>query len=1026
MHNTDINDHKSNVDTCDQPEKEGRLSVEINTGDISVCGQKNDYHILHNHLDGDNLADKKKFNQLCTNNIEENNDTLSILQRNNSSSMRESGEHISSADSNLCSSNAETSFSKRVTKDGNIKYRLENQNNNLDSMNEIASPDMGNGNCLDRNYDNSCVYESYQSSGQNYYSLTDISRYQNFFCNNVDSNEVKMYLDGQFQVSNANQNGYQQQIDTSNFTSAADSSQTQASENMYKNYMMKEHSEGINSSAVYEDEFSTNFKNQINYENQENLLNKSSNYKNQINNFEAQENLNKKTFFTRNNGAKSENAENFVDLGRETHDHEDISNTKNFAIRDENINLTLIKNNDCIEENNNQKDDYYMNMSMQNTNDCGNSAQSTRFNDELRENVYMSNSNSMCYPKISKSSFNSKLESNIMSKNNRMFDFVHNKYQIKGDNEAEQFAQKNLQSNCYYNANDERENNINKSYDNLQNKFTHKLNKSFQKCDGENISETEHDVHNVISIICKNAERSGVESNENNVYSQLVSNNHVNSDANFGIKMQNNTDRLYSSHMSAVNGENYMSNNLYDAYENNSDMQQARNHNIYHMNNKIDENEYYNDNFNGNSDLDRAKDSLGTFQTDNFIQENQSGNSNSVILNKMSSDLASYQQPDSQTSGYKNYMKSDISCNNQNDLENYYYKDSHKDNLMGNDSKLENLGHTDQYLCSDQSFKNLSPSNNLLCNYNNPSQSNDGCPNIANYITNNNLNNDHLNDNIYRRRTNLNSGYLMDDQQHNNSLSVNNNEYYNLQATNKHHPNELYPNYYRNTHSIKGSLGINPTKFDFNKDLIKDERFGKPTNFSAQRINPEYNRYETKLSYFNNRGHVSREMKMRFTRDQYSTPINYQINEDQHNQMQSANSSMLYKQKMINNGYQNDENLQNNYQHQNYQQYAVKQDGTKMFTENNESTTAYKKWEEIQRIMQKSKDKEVTYNKPIYNVAQQKNICAHCGTDKTSLWRRFEGLFVCNACGLYYKMHGIRRPIFLKSDNIRRRKRNPR
>ena len=35
--------------------------------------------------------------------------------------------------------------------------------------------------------------------------------------------------------------------------------------------------------------------------------------------------------------------------------------------------------------------------------------------------------------------------------------------------------------------------------------------------------------------------------------------------------------------------------------------------------------------------------------------------------------------------------------------------------------------------------------------------------------------------------------------------------------------------------------------------------------------------------------------------------------------------------------------------------------------------------------------------------------CANCGTSVTSLWRRdHEGQTVCNACGLYYKLHKVR------------------
>ncbi|KAG1467235.1 hypothetical protein G6F56_004521 [Rhizopus delemar] len=50
--------------------------------------------------------------------------------------------------------------------------------------------------------------------------------------------------------------------------------------------------------------------------------------------------------------------------------------------------------------------------------------------------------------------------------------------------------------------------------------------------------------------------------------------------------------------------------------------------------------------------------------------------------------------------------------------------------------------------------------------------------------------------------------------------------------------------------------------------------------------------------------------------------------------------------------------------------------------------------------------------------------CSHCETSKTSLWRRSpKGEILCNACGLYLKLHGIIRPLSLKSDVIKRRNR---
>ncbi|KAJ2788021.1 hypothetical protein H4R21_007061, partial [Coemansia helicoidea] len=46
-----------------------------------------------------------------------------------------------------------------------------------------------------------------------------------------------------------------------------------------------------------------------------------------------------------------------------------------------------------------------------------------------------------------------------------------------------------------------------------------------------------------------------------------------------------------------------------------------------------------------------------------------------------------------------------------------------------------------------------------------------------------------------------------------------------------------------------------------------------------------------------------------------------------------------------------------------------------------------------------------------------KTFCKNCNTCKTPLWRRDEdGSPLCNACGLYYKLHNENRPISLKSD----------
>ncbi|KAG6862256.1 hypothetical protein C0995_002187 [Termitomyces sp. Mi166 len=53
---------------------------------------------------------------------------------------------------------------------------------------------------------------------------------------------------------------------------------------------------------------------------------------------------------------------------------------------------------------------------------------------------------------------------------------------------------------------------------------------------------------------------------------------------------------------------------------------------------------------------------------------------------------------------------------------------------------------------------------------------------------------------------------------------------------------------------------------------------------------------------------------------------------------------------------------------------------------------------------------------------QSPTSCTNCQTTNTPLWRRDpEGQPLCNACGLFFKLHGVVRPLSLKTDVIKKR-----
>ncbi|XP_050308874.1 uncharacterized protein LOC126745184 isoform X3 [Anthonomus grandis grandis] len=70
----------------------------------------------------------------------------------------------------------------------------------------------------------------------------------------------------------------------------------------------------------------------------------------------------------------------------------------------------------------------------------------------------------------------------------------------------------------------------------------------------------------------------------------------------------------------------------------------------------------------------------------------------------------------------------------------------------------------------------------------------------------------------------------------------------------------------------------------------------------------------------------------------------------------------------------------------------------------------------------------VGHQRPSSEANNRRNgvACANCKTTNTTLWRRNnQGEPVCNACGLYFKLHGVNRPISMKKEGIQTRKRRP-
>ncbi|XP_050089516.1 mastermind-like protein 2 isoform X2 [Anopheles aquasalis] len=97
-------------------------------------------------------------------------------------------------------------------------------------------------------------------------------------------------------------------------------------------------------------------------------------------------------------------------------------------------------------------------------------------------------------------------------------------------------------------------------------------------------------------------------------------------------------------------------------------------------------------------------------------------------------------------------------------------------------------------------------------------------------------------------------------------------------------------------------------------------------------------------------------------------------------------------------------------------------------TETNSSATSGNSSPQLQPLPKASaaSSPQLTQQQQQQNSQQKDMSCTNCGTTTTTIWRRnIRGEMVCNACGLYFKLHGVNRPHTMRRDTIHTRRRRP-
>ena len=94
-------------------------------------------------------------------------------------------------------------------------------------------------------------------------------------------------------------------------------------------------------------------------------------------------------------------------------------------------------------------------------------------------------------------------------------------------------------------------------------------------------------------------------------------------------------------------------------------------------------------------------------------------------------------------------------------------------------------------------------------------------------------------------------------------------------------------------------------------------------------------------------------------------------------------------------------------------------------TFSNETKNSAKKGKTIKSKKKQTRIVSPDFNGPLSKKEDKGPIsCTNCNTTATPLWRRDpKGKPLCNACGLFLKLHGVVRPLSLKTDVIKKRQR---